>query len=62
MGKIVKKVFFILIISLFFVSGSQAFDTEHFYFPKIKVMNQNMYLGADLSPLFVFPPRLTLNW
>jgi hypothetical protein len=55
MGKIVKKVFFILIISLFFASGSQAIDREHFYVPKIKVMDQNMYLGADLTPLFVDP-------
>ena len=48
----VKKVLLITVISLFIVSGAQAFNKEHFYIPKIKVMNQNLYLGADLTPLF----------
>ena len=51
MGKTLRKLFFVLFISLFFVPFSQAFDLEPFYLPKVKVMNQNMYLGADLSPL-----------
>jgi len=51
MEKSLKKLFFVLFISLFFVSNSQAADLEDFYLPKVKVMNQNMYLGADLSPL-----------
>ena len=52
MGKVLKKLFLILFISLFFVSYSQAFNSKHFHIPKVKVMDQNMYLGADLSPLF----------
>jgi endonuclease/exonuclease/phosphatase family metal-dependent hydrolase len=52
MGNIVKKVLLIMVISLFIASGAQAFNKEHFYVPKIKVLNQNMYLGADLTPLF----------
>jgi hypothetical protein len=52
MRNLLKKLFFILFISLFFISSPQAFDTEHFFVPKIKVMDQNMYFGADVSPLF----------
>jgi endonuclease/exonuclease/phosphatase family metal-dependent hydrolase len=49
MGKIVKKLFLILLIGLFFVSYSHAFGSKRF--PIVKVLDQNMYLGADLSPL-----------
>jgi endonuclease/exonuclease/phosphatase family metal-dependent hydrolase len=53
MQKIIKKLFFVFFISLFFVSYSQAFDLEYFSIPKVKVLDQNMYLGADLSPIFL---------
>lgn len=53
MRKTLKKIFFVLFISLFFVTNSQAFDLENFSLPKIKVVDQNMYLGADLSPIFL---------
>ena len=55
MGKTLRKLFIVLFISLFFISSPQAFGTEHFKIPKVKVLNQNMYLGADLTPIFVNP-------
>lgn len=55
MGKTLKKLFFVLFISLFFISYSQAFGPKHFYLPKVKIVDQNMYLGADLTPIFTDP-------
>jgi endonuclease/exonuclease/phosphatase family metal-dependent hydrolase len=55
MAKTLSKLFIVLFISLFFISSPQAFGTNHFSIPKVKVLNQNMYLGADLTPLFVNP-------
>jgi len=51
MGKIFKKIFIILFIGLFFVSYSHAFGSKRSFLPKVKVLDQNMYLGADLTPL-----------
>lgn len=55
MGKIFKKIFIVLFIGLFFVSYSHAFGSKRFFLPKVKVLDQNMYLGADLTPLFADP-------
>ena len=55
MGKILRKTFYVFFIGLIFVSYSQASDLYRFNLPTVKVVSQNMYLGADLTPLFTNP-------
>ena len=53
MGNLFKKVFLILFIILISVSSAQAFGTNDFFTPPVKVLDQNMYFGADVTPLLV---------
>jgi hypothetical protein len=55
MGKALKRIFIVLFIILFFSSFPPLRDAEGFQLHNIKVMDQNMYLGADLEPLFKDP-------
>ena len=51
MRKVLRGTLLVVFVGLFLVSNSQAFRLRPFSPPKIKVMDQNMFLGADLSPL-----------
>jgi endonuclease/exonuclease/phosphatase family metal-dependent hydrolase len=55
MGKALKRLFIVLFIILFFSSFPPLPDAEGFQLHNIKVLDQNMYLGADLEPLFTDP-------
>jgi endonuclease/exonuclease/phosphatase family metal-dependent hydrolase len=58
MGKILRRLFIVLFIILFFSSFALLPDAEGFQLHNVKVLDQNMYLGAELEPLFTDPSAI----
>ena len=53
MAKTLKHWLLVVGLGFVFIAQAEAFHAQKFSLSKVKLINQNMYLGTDLSPIFL---------